>query len=130
MEEKKKNNGVLIGLLVGIIIMLLAFILLFETKTISLNTKTEKKESHSKESTNKEVEPQEEKQEEQSKETIYTKEEILNMTKGIWTHFNSNSRYMLNIKDNGFGYGRYQTDGGIYGEITDIKYISEVKNGK
>ena len=38
--EKKKNSGLLVGLLLGIIIMLLVFICLFATGTVSFKTAT------------------------------------------------------------------------------------------
>ena len=45
MENNKKNNGVIIGLLIGIIIMLVAFIALFATNTISFTSKATTNES-------------------------------------------------------------------------------------
>lgn len=123
MEEKKKNNGVLIGLLVGIIVMLLVFIALFETKTISFNKKEKEVEEKSKEIIDK-AEDIINKTEEQIKEKVYTDEELLKMVTGIWYHTKDNSRYMSSIGTKGFSYGRYQTDGGIYGEIQNVKYIS------
>ncbi|MBQ6495278.1 MAG: hypothetical protein IJI49_04680 [Bacilli bacterium] len=125
MENKNNNNGVIIGLLIGIIVMLLVFIALFETKTISFNKKEKEVEGKTKEIIEKTediINKTEEKIEEQTK--IYTDQELLNMVTGIWYHTNNNSKYMSSIGNKGFSYGRYQTDGGIYGEINNIKYNS------
>ncbi len=121
---KEKNNKVLIGLLIGIIVMLLAFILLFETKLISFNSKIDNKANEVIDKAEETIEKTEQVIEEKKEEKQYTSDELLSIVRGIWTHVDSNNvRYMSAIVKNGFSYGRYQTDGGIYGEIKNVNFI-------
>lgn len=45
MDNNKKKNGVIVGLLLGIVIMLVVFVALFATNTISFTSKTNTNES-------------------------------------------------------------------------------------
>ena len=122
--EKKNNNGVLIGLLIGIIIMLLVFIGLFATNTISFNTKETTMNNQTKENNQSEKAI---KSNNTVEEKEISKKELVNKLKGIWKHQNEDGvNYAIRVtQDNSFSYGRYGTDGGIYGEIKEIKLISK-----
>ena len=60
--------------------------------------------------------------------SVYSSDELYNKLKGIWKYVDDNGlNYVIRIYDNngvrGFIFGRYATDGGIFGNITDISYV-------
>ena len=124
MKDKK---NILLYVIIGLLVIIIIFlgVLLFKKDGSSSNTDVDSMSKESK--TEVVVEETSEVSIEESSSVALSNDELFSKLVGIWKYVDSNgvnyaTRFTLDSGKLSIGSGRYGTDGGIFGTITDVEY--------